>query len=200
MVARFFFIASTQMQWNVYHQINPVTVSKQKDGEDTHVPNVEPRATLQHPSFNKVAHWWGPKRWNFTATAAFAVPYWKVFLFGGNSGDLDQNRPQGYHRNDIQVMECIESSENEEYPALKWDHPITLGDIPSPRSDTEMFYSESSGKLFLFGGWSNTWHNEVYTCEISSGVGPPYNIFSMKSTEWNTSQGPLTGGSKMILN
>ena len=138
--------------------------------------------------------------WLINHHAAFAVPYWKVFLFGGNSGDLDQNRPQGYHRNDIQVMECIESSENEEYPALKWDHPITLGDIPSPRSDTEMFYSESSGKLFLFGGWSNTWHNEVYTCEISSGVGPPYNIFSMKSTEWNTSQGPLTGGSKMILN
>ena len=53
LVASFFFIASTQLQFNVYDQIKPVTVSEPKDGEDTHVPNVEPRVTYQHPSFNE---------------------------------------------------------------------------------------------------------------------------------------------------
>jgi hypothetical protein len=31
----------------------------------------------------------GPPRWNHTAVSVFAVPYWKIFVFGGNSGNLN---------------------------------------------------------------------------------------------------------------
>ncbi len=141
---------------------------------------------------------WGPKRWNFTALATFAVPHWKVFIFGGNSGDLDQSRPQGRYRNDIQVLECS-SVDEDNNRILEWNRPAVSGDQPSPRSDTEMFYEPNFGKLFLFGGWSNRWHGEVFSCEISSVVGPPYNIFDIKSREWLQSIGPVTGGSDMIL-
>ncbi len=44
----------------------------------------------------------GPPRWNFSAVSVFAVPYWKVFVFGGNSGDLnDGGNPQGEYLNDM---------------------------------------------------------------------------------------------------
>jgi dynein heavy chain len=141
---------------------------------------------------------WGPKRWNFTALAAFAVPHWKVFLFGGNSGDLDQSRPQGEYCNDIQVLEHVKSN-NDVDTILEWNRPAVTGNQPCPRSDTEMLYASNFGKLFLFGGWSNRWHGEVYCCEISSVVGPPYNIFHIKSQEWHEPIGPVTGGSDMLI-
>ncbi len=142
---------------------------------------------------------WGPKRWNFTAVGAFAVPHWKIFVFGGNSGDLDQSRPQGKHLNNIQVLECVKDPRNSSNSMLIWNHPVVTGEQPCPRSDTEMFYSSKDGKLLLFGGWSNCWHGEVYSCEVSSVVGPAYNIFSIQSNEWNQPIGPVTGGSQMIL-
>ena len=141
---------------------------------------------------------WGDHRWNFTAVATYAVPYWKVFVFGGNSGNLDPSRPQGYYRNDMQVLETF-SNQGEEELRLKWSRPIVLGERPCPRSDTEMFYSPATGKLTLFGGWSNCWHGEVYSCDVGSAVGPTYNIFSIASKECNDPIGPVTGGSKMIL-
>ena len=141
---------------------------------------------------------WGPRRWNFTAVAAYAVPNWKIFVFGGNSGDLDQSRPQGYYRNDMQVLESIRTS-NQHEPKLEWSRPSVRGDKPCPRSDTEMFYSRNTGKLTLFGGWSNRWHGEVYNCDVCSVVGPTYNIFSISSSEWKDPIGPATGGSQMVL-
>ena len=141
---------------------------------------------------------WGDRRWNFTAVAAYAVPFWKIFVFGGNSGDLDQARPQGFYRNDVQVLESIKVAGQEE-PSLQWSRPPVLGDNPCPRSDTEMFYNSETGKLTLFGGWSHRWHGEVFNCDVATVVGPTYNIFSITSTEWNEPIGPVTGGSKMIV-
>lgn len=31
---------------------------------------------------------WNEPRWNHSAVGVFAVPHWKVFVFGGNSGNL----------------------------------------------------------------------------------------------------------------
>jgi dynein heavy chain len=141
---------------------------------------------------------WGDRRWNFTAVAAYAVPHWKIFIFGGNSGDLDQSRPQGHYRNDLQVLESIRTDGQGE-SSLEWSRPPVRGDKPCPRSDTEMFYSLNTGKLTLFGGWSHRWHGEVYCCDVGSVVGPSYNIFCISSKEWNEPIGPVTGESKMIL-
>ena len=142
---------------------------------------------------------WGIQRWNFAAVPIFAVPYWKIFIFGGNSGNLDSFRPQGYHCNDIQVLECIESSA-EKQEELTWSKYNVKGDVPSPRSDTSMIYVTDLGKLICFGGWSNRWHDELYTCDVQDVVGPPYNIFLITSTKWTRSIGPVTGESEMMIN
>eukprot|EP01040_Poterioochromonas_malhamensis_P019773 gene19773-23442_t len=48
----------------------------------------------------------GPPRWNFSAVSVFAVPYWKIFIFGGYSGDLNEGgNPQGEYLNDTIVLE-----------------------------------------------------------------------------------------------
>jgi len=140
---------------------------------------------------------WGPRRWNFSAVSVFAVPYWKIFVFGGNSGNLDQSRPQGYFRNDIQVLECIFKDDN--IAQTSWSRPPVVGNIPSPRSDTEMIYSSDTGKLILFGGWSNKWFGDINCCDVKEVVGPPYNVFSIQSLEWESAIGPVTGNSQMIL-
>lgn len=141
---------------------------------------------------------WGPPRWNFTAVPVFAVPYWKIFLFGGNSGDLELSRPQGQFCNDLQVLECV-NKEDDEKTSLTWYRPQVNGESPCPRSDTQMFYSYDTGKLFLFGGWSNRWLGDVQCCYIKDVVGPPYNVFSIESPEWSSAIGPVTGDSLMSL-
>eukprot|EP00957_Ditylum_brightwellii_P206103 15346827-Ditylum_brightwellii.AAC.1 len=145
---------------------------------------------------------WGAQRWGFSAVSVFAVPYWKIFVFGGNSGNLDASRPQGTHLNDIQVLKSIISQSGTDSSGMSWSRPkiADSADKPTPRADTEMFYSDDLGKLVLFGGWSNQWHDEVYTCEARDIVGPPYNIFSIQSPEWSSATGPVTGDSDMILN
>lgn len=140
---------------------------------------------------------WGEHRWNFTAVATYSVPYWKIFVFGGNSGILDPTRPQGYYQNDMHVLETIVDQGGK--LRLEWSRPIVLGNRPCPRSDTEMFYSPATGVLTLFGGWSNCWHEEVYSCHVGSVVGPTYNIFSITSEDCDAPIGPVTGGSRMIL-
>ena len=42
-------------------------------------------------------------------------PQWKVFIFGGNSGDLDQSRPQGKYLNDLQVLEHTKAENGVDY-------------------------------------------------------------------------------------
>ena len=143
-------------------------------------------------------HNWGPKRWNFAAVAAYAVPQWKIFIFGGNSGELDQFKPQGEHRNDVKVLESSTVGDSNEN-SYSWVNPKDFGDQPSPRSDTEISYSSEYGKLFLFGGWSNRWHGETYSCEVSSVVGPTYNIFHVTASGWKGAIGPVTGGSDIVI-
>lgn len=42
----------------------------------------------------------GRHRWSHTAVGVFAVPHWKVFVFGGNSGNLSEGT-------NPQVRTCI---------------------------------------------------------------------------------------------
>ena len=103
---------------------------------------------------------WGPPRWNFSAVSIFAVPYWKIFIFGGNSGDLEDGKPQGTYLNDMQVLECLPENPS-------WTHPDVIGTPPTPRADTEAVYFEDSGKLVVFGGWANRWYGDLQTCKVS---------------------------------
>jgi len=166
--------------------------------DDVHILDIETLSWSQ-PSDISGPDGWGPKRWNLSAVAVFAVPFWKIFIFGGKSGDLDQNNPQGSYLNDIQVLETIRLDDASLQPKMRWIRQHVTGEKPCPRSDSDMFYSPSTGKLYIFGGWSNIWYGDLYSCDVSSVVGPSYNVFSLESKDWKQPTGPVTGNTEIVL-
>ena len=136
---------------------------------------------------------WGPRRWNFTAVTVHAVPNSKIFMFGGNYGDLCADCPQANSSNDVLVLENDDFSK-----PLNWNEPIVSGSRPLPRSDTEMIYLPETGRLILFGGWSNRWLGDVQSCQINEIVGPPYHIEKLQCLDWSQSIGPITGDTSVV--
>ena len=142
---------------------------------------------------------WGSPRWNHTAVAVVAVPHWKMFVFGGNNGELPPlaeggasssssstnassssgSNPQGSYRSDLLVYETGSQG---------WSRPTAVGTLPAPRADTQMAYDAESGHLVLFGGWASHWFGEVHVCRVADVVGPPYSIETIAPVI-----GPLTG-------
>jgi dynein heavy chain, axonemal len=104
----------------------------------------------------------GPPRWNFSAVSVFAVPYWKIFVFGGNSGDLnDGGNPQGQYLNDMTVLET---------GTLTWTRPTTLGNVPSERGETQIVYDPKGSRIIVFGGWANRWFGDLFVCKVGEVV------------------------------
>jgi len=125
----------------------------------------------------------GPPRWNFAAVSVFAVPYWKIFVFGGNSGDLyEGGNPQGKYLNDMCVLETGSKT---------WTRPTVLGNIPSERGETPIVYDPRGSRIIVFGGWANRWYGDLFVCKVADVVGPPYSIDSI-----NPNMGPITGATK----
>lgn len=148
--------------------------------DDVHVFDLETRTWSQPPRASG-PDYWGPPRWNHSAVAVFAVPHWKIFVFGGNSGDLVEGKsPTGEYCSDMMVFEC---GNNE------WVRPDVVGKVPEPRSDSPMAYSQSKGTMLLFGGWKHSWHGDLAVCDVAQVVGPPYSI-----SDISPSIGPVTGG------
>eukprot|EP01041_Mallomonas_annulata_P001785 gene1785-3464_t len=128
----------------------------------------------------------GPPRWNHTAVSVVAVPYWKVFVFGGNSGNLTESgASQGKYLNDICVLETGTNT---------WTRPIVMGTPPPERSDSPMVFDPRSSRMVIFGGWANRWFGDLYICKVGEVVGPPYSIDSM-----NPKIGPITGATKCTI-
>ena len=128
----------------------------------------------------------GP-RWNFSAVSVFAVPFWKIFVFGGNSGALyDGNNPQGKYLNDTCVWETGTNM---------WNRPTTLGTLPCERGETPIVYDPKGSRIILFGGWANRWFGDLFVCKVGDVVGPPYSIYSISPV-----MGPTTGSTKCIIN
>ncbi|CAM9266952.1 unnamed protein product [Chrysoparadoxa australica] len=129
---------------------------------------------------------WGPPRWNHAAVAIKAMPHWKVFVFGGNSGNLaDSGSPQGEYLNDLCVLDTGTNT---------WSKPIVTGEVPAPRADTQVIFDAENSRLLLFGGWADKWFGELCVCSVGEVVGPPYSLESMTPTT-----GPLTGGTNTII-
>lgn len=129
----------------------------------------------------------GPPRWNFSAVSVFAVPYWKVFIFGGNSGDLNEGgNPQGQYLNDMVVLETGTHT---------WTRPTTVGNVPSERGETQIVYDPRLSRIIVFGGWANRWFGDICMCKVGDVVGPPYSI-----TDISPSMGPVTGNTKCTIN
>eukprot|EP01035_Chromulina_nebulosa_P018310 gene18310-23996_t len=128
----------------------------------------------------------GPPRWNFSAVSVFAVPYWKIFVFGGNSGNLNEDvNPQGEYLNDVCVLETGSKT---------WTRPNVLGTIPTPRGETPAVYESKGSRLITFGGWANRWFGDLFICKVGDVVGPSYAIESI-----TPSIGPITGSTRCTI-
>lgn len=106
-------------------------------------------------------------RWNHAAIPVMAIPYWKIFVFGGEEGQVDEYHARGTYVNHVELFEAEEN---------QWSKVQVCGDIPPPRSDCAMAFDEKRSRLILFGGWANQWYHDLYALDISCIVGPPYAV------------------------
>ncbi|KAF1335381.1 Dynein heavy chain, partial [Globisporangium splendens] len=122
--------------------------------------------------------------WNHTCVGVPAVPNWKVFMFGGNSGDLaESGTAQGAYLNSVMVLDT---------GIMEWVSPPVKGDLPTARADTTMVFDKNTNHLTFFGGWANRWFNDLHVLNASEIVGPLYAISSIEPTS-----GPITGNAKI---
>lgn len=122
--------------------------------------------------------------WNHTCVGVPAVPHWKVFMFGGNSGDLaESGTAQGAYLNSVMVLDT---------GIMEWVTPPVKGELPSARADTTMVFDKNTNHLIFFGGWANRWFNDLHVLNASEIVGPPYAISSIEPKS-----GPITGNAKI---
>ena len=79
--------------------------------------------------------------------------------------------------------------------SLKWE-PVSLetNDKPRPREASAMFYDSNESRLIIFGGWANTWIDDITALSVSLITGPPYAIYDIKPK-----LGPLTGKTKIYI-
>jgi dynein heavy chain len=123
-------------------------------------------------------------RWNHCAVAVWAVPDPKIFIFGGNSGNLEETQ-QGIYQNHMAVLD---TGKNEFW------NPKCTGDVPSPRSSSEMMFDERTHQLVCFGGWANQWFGDLCVLDVGEIVGPPYSV-----TEITPVFGAITGDTVVRL-
>ena len=105
-------------------------------------------STLQNATGDK----WGPNRWNHSLIAVEAVPHWKLFCFGGNTGNLEEGDPQGTYSNTLRVLETgsnepdqwVDQDGNTGAPTPD-PRPATRDPQPSPASKlTQPFHAHPS--------------------------------------------------------
>jgi len=71
-----------------------------------------------------------------------------------------------------------------------WDATTVKGDqFPCAREDHRWAYDRKSSKLFVFGGWSGRWLNDLYSLDVAPIVGPPFCVTGTEPKE-----SPITGG------
>lgn len=127
-----------------------------------------------------------PCRWNHCAVDVESLPSWKYFIFGGSTGIPDDNKPRerGEVNNDVIYVDIGK----EETFKISLDSD----ELPPPREDSAMIFNKVNKTLFIFGGWSNEWYNDIYSLNVTKIVGP---IYTVKGLEPN--EGRISGGQKI---
>lgn len=124
-------------------------------------------------------------RWNHSAVAVMAIPSYKIFVFGGKTGQINEDEKQGRCTNEL----CILDTGNH-----RWYYPAVKGKLPAPRSDAPIEFDPTLSKLVVFGGWESQWYSDVHGLDVLSIVGPPYAV-----TEVYPQLGPITGGTVLEI-
>ena len=125
-------------------------------------------------------------RWRHTVFGVEAIPYFKLFCFGGFTGNLSNtNRAQGTLTDSVTILDS---------GTRLFEQPEIIGEIPCVRSDTTFAYDMKRTRLICFGGWSNLFLSDIYSLDVGNVVGPPYAI-----VEIHPAQGPITGGTQLKI-
>lgn len=115
-------------------------------------------------------------RWNHSAIMVEAIPSWKYFIFGGETGDFMEGGPRAF--GDYQNISRFLDIETMAWQSITTEDVDEKGGpiLPKSREYSSMTYDSKDSRLILFGGWSNEWLNDIYTLNVSQIVGPPYAI------------------------
>lgn len=175
--------------WNVSTQFDDIFVLDiPRDDEDQQQPmwsECDRGAMLREPC------------WNSSSCAVAAVPSWKIFVFGGTNGPLDEEEKGGTLgtlNGELSVLDTgtmVWKTGLVDAAARRDD---TVVHSCSARSDATLAFDVKSSRLVLFGGWCKEWLGDLHTLDVASFVGPPYTI-----TGINPTTGPITGGTAVEI-
>ena len=128
-------------------------------------------------------------RWNHCAIMVEAIPSWKYFIFGGETGEFPEGGPRNFgpYTNssyflDIETMRWTTIVPEDQDPNTKKPY------LPPSREYAAMAYDHKDFRLLVFGGWNNGWLNDLHALNVSKIVGPTYAI-----TEIVPNLGQLSG-------
>lgn len=123
-----------------------------------------------------------------------AIPSWKYFIFGGETGDFPEGGPRNFGNCvntacylDIETMHWTTIQPEDQDGAVK-------GVLPPSREYCAMSYDHKDSRLLIFGGWNNGWFNDLYALNVSKIVGPSYAI-----TEIDPPLGQLSGNVPVVI-
>lgn len=134
-----------------------------------------------------------PCRWSHSATIVPALPEAKIFFFGGSSESFEEGSQRKFAKlSNLTGFINI----NGNLKQSKWSivNPEHSENTPKARESTAMVYDDDMNRLIVFGGWSNTYLDDIYELNISKITGPSYAIYNMKPTI-----GPYTGGTSCLI-
>lgn len=124
--------------------------------------------------------------WNHACVSVESGPQWKVFMFGGSSGDgAESSSIPGSFLNSVMVFNT---------GTMAWSSPPVKGEPPHPRADTSIVLDTANNRILVFGGWANRWFSDLYVLQVGEIIGPPYAISSIEP-----SSGPITGNTKVTI-
>jgi dynein heavy chain len=112
-------------------------------------------------------------RWNHSAIMVEAIPSWKYFIFGGETGEFPEGGPRDFGA-------CVNTACYLDMETMRWstlhhedaheESPV----LPPSREYCAMAYDHRESRLVVFGGWNNGWLNDIYALNVSKIVGPSY--------------------------
>ena len=99
-------------------------------------------------------------RWNHCGIMVEAIPSWKYFIFGGETGDFPEGGPRNFGA--FTNTSCFLDVDSMRWSTIFLDDTSVNGKplMPPPKEYAAMAYDHKESRLLVFGGWSNGWLND----------------------------------------